>query len=171
MKRFRVRTALPAALAALLSGAAPASAQAAPAPVCRDHLATLIVGTREVPFAVEIADDPAERATGLMNRPALKPGTGMLFVFDEARPQSFWMKNTLIPLDLIFIRADGTIARIAENTVPLSLDPVPSLEPVVAVLEIPGGRSAELGVKAGDKVSLGIEGLGEQNANVVKFKL
>ena len=62
------------------------------------------------------------------------------------------MKNTLIPLDMIFIRADGTIANIAENTVPLSLEPVPSADAVAAVLEIAGGRSAELGIKPGDKV-------------------
>ena len=65
---------------------------------------------------------------------------------------SFWMKNTLIPLDIIFVRPDGTIVNIAENTVPLSLEPVPSLEPVGAVLELAGGRTAELGIKAGDKV-------------------
>jgi len=63
------------------------------------------------------------------------------------------MKNTLIPLDMIFIRADGTVALIAANTVPLSLEPVPSLEPIAAVLEIAGGRAAELGIQAGDKVS------------------
>jgi hypothetical protein len=62
------------------------------------------------------------------------------------------MKNTLIPLDLIFIRADGTVARIAADTVPMSLDPIASLEPVAAVLEIAGGRAAELGIRAGDKV-------------------
>jgi uncharacterized membrane protein (UPF0127 family) len=62
------------------------------------------------------------------------------------------MKNTLIPLDMVFIRPDGTIARIAASTVPLSLDPVASLEPVSAVLEIAGGRSAELGIREGDRV-------------------
>ena len=104
-------------------------------------------------FTVEVARTEAQQAQGLMNRESLAPDRGMIFPYDPPVAASFWMKNTLIPLDLIFIRADGTIARIAENTVPLSLDPVPSLEPVVAVLEIPGGRSAELGVKAGDKVS------------------
>jgi len=77
---------------------------------------------------------------------------GMLFVFKVQQPVGFWMKNTLIPLDMIFIREDGTIANIAVNTVPLSLDVVPSAEPVAAVLEIAGGRSAELGIKAGDTV-------------------
>jgi uncharacterized membrane protein (UPF0127 family) len=104
-------------------------------------------------FTVEVAETPEQQAQGLMNRQSLAPDRGMIFPRNPPGDASFWMKNTLIPLDIIFIRADGTIARIAENTVPLSLDPVPSLEPVVAVLEIPGGRSAELGVKAGDKVS------------------
>jgi uncharacterized membrane protein (UPF0127 family) len=104
-------------------------------------------------FTVEVAETPEQQAQGLMNRQSLAPDRGMIFPRNPPGDASFWMKNTLIPLDLIFIRADGTIARIAEKTVPLSLDPVPSLEPVVAVLEIPGGRSAELGVKAGDKVS------------------
>ena len=88
-----------------------------------------------------------------MNRPALAPDRGMLFPYDSPQLASFWMKNTLIPLDLIFIRADGTIARVAENAVPMSLEPIPSLEPVMAVLEIRGGRAAELGIGPGDRVS------------------
>ena len=103
-------------------------------------------------FIVEVARTAEEQATGLMNRPALEPGRGMLFPYDPPRMTSFWMKNTLIPLDLIFIRADGTVARIAANAEPMSLAPIPSLEPVAAVLEIPGGRSAELGIEAGDMV-------------------
>jgi len=77
----------------------------------------------------------------------------MIFPYATPTMAAFWMKNTLIPLDMIFIRADGTIARIEANTVPLSLDPVPAGEPVGAVLELAGGRSAELGIAAGDKVS------------------
>ena len=104
-------------------------------------------------FTVEVARSPEEQATGLMHRQSLAPDRGMLFPYDPPQPASFWMKNTLIPLDIIFIRADGRIARIAANTVPLSLEPVPSLEPVAAVLEIAGGRSAELGIQPGDRVS------------------
>jgi uncharacterized protein len=104
-------------------------------------------------FTVEVAETPEQQAQGLMNRQSLAPDRGMVFPRNPPGDASFWMKNTLIPLDLIFIREDGSIARIAENTVPLSLDPIPSLEPVSAVLEIAGGRSAELGIKAGDKVS------------------
>jgi uncharacterized protein len=114
---------------------------------------TIRSGSKRHPFIVEIARTPEEQVQGLMNRQSLAPDRGMIFPRNPPGDASFWMKNTLIPLDMIFIRADGTIARIAENTVPLSLDPVPSLEPVAAVLEIAGGRSAELGIKAGDKVS------------------
>jgi hypothetical protein len=103
-------------------------------------------------FTVEVARTPEEQANGLMHRQSLAPDRGMLFPYEPPQSASFWMKNTLIPLDMIFIRPDGSIARIAANTVPLSLDPVPSLEPVSAVLEIAGGRSAELGIREGDRV-------------------
>ena len=113
---------------------------------------TIRSGDRAHAFTVEVARTAEEQARGLMHRQSLAPDRGMMFPYAPAQPVSFWMKNTLIPLDIIFIKQDRTIANIAENTVPLSLDPVPSLEPVIAVLEIPGGRSAELGIKAGDRV-------------------
>ena len=103
-------------------------------------------------FTVEVARTPEEQAQGLMNREALAPDRGMIFPYERPAPQSFWMKNTLIPLDMIFVRADGTVARIEANTAPLSLDPVASGEPVGAVLELAGGRAAELGITAGAKV-------------------
>ncbi|NJC05459.1 hypothetical protein GGQ97_001252 [Sphingomonas kaistensis] len=103
-------------------------------------------------FTVEVASTPEEQQMGLMNRPSLAPDRGMIFPHEPPRMASFWMKNTLIPLDIIFVRPDGTIVNIAENTVPLSLEPVASLEAVGAVLELAGGRTAELGIKAGDKV-------------------
>jgi hypothetical protein len=103
-------------------------------------------------FTVEVARTAEEQRVGLMNRQQLAPDRGMIFPFDAERVASFWMKNTLIPLDMIFIRADGTITNIEANTVPLSEEPVYSYEPVKAVLEIPGGRSAELDIKAGDTV-------------------
>ncbi|HET7816718.1 MAG TPA: DUF192 domain-containing protein [Sphingomicrobium sp.] len=103
-------------------------------------------------FTVEVAETAEQQAQGLMFREALAGDRGMLFPYDPPRAASFWMKNTLIPLDMIFIRPDRTIGRIAANTVPHSLDPVASLEPVSAVLEIRGGRAAELGIKPGDKV-------------------
>ena len=103
-------------------------------------------------FTVEVAETGEQQAQGLMFRKELAPDRGMVFPRDPPGDASFWMKNTLIPLDILFVRTDGTIARIAENAVPMSLAPIPSLEPVGAVLEIAGGRSAELGIKAGDKV-------------------
>jgi len=113
---------------------------------------TIAASGREHRFTVEIARTPEEQAMGLMYRNALAPDRGMIFPFDPPRDASFWMRNTLIPLDMIFVRADGSIANIAANTVPYSEEPVPSEGPVAAVLEIPGGRSAELGIQPGDKV-------------------
>jgi uncharacterized membrane protein (UPF0127 family) len=104
-------------------------------------------------FTVEVARTAAQQEQGLMNRNALGPDAGMLFPFDPPRPASFWMRNTLIPLDMIFIRPDGSIARIAANTVPLSETPVAVTEPMTAVLEIKGGRAAQLGIAEGDHVS------------------
>jgi uncharacterized membrane protein (UPF0127 family) len=103
-------------------------------------------------FMVEVARTPEQQAQGLMNRQAMAADRGMLFPYDPPQNASFWMKNTIIPLDIIFIRANGTIALVAADTVPLSLEPIPSLEPVGAVLEINGGRAAQLGIQAGDKV-------------------
>ncbi len=103
-------------------------------------------------FTVEVARTEAQQAQGLMNRESLAPDRGMIFPYDPPVAASFWMKNTLIPLDMIFVRADGTIARIEANTVPLSLDPVAAGELVASVLELAGGRSAELGITADAKV-------------------
>ena len=88
-----------------------------------------------------------------MFRTSLPGNGGMIFPMDPPRPVSFWMKNTPLPLDMIFIRADGTIARIAAETVPYSLDIVESGEPVAAVLEIAGGGAAAAGIEEGDRVS------------------
>jgi uncharacterized membrane protein (UPF0127 family) len=109
-------------------------------------------------FTVETAKTEAEQQRGLMFRTGIAPNAGMLFApyppnGGGPKEASFWMKNTPSPLDIIFIRADGTIATIAENTVPFSETPIPSGEPVAAVLEINGGRSAELGIAEGDKVT------------------
>ncbi|WP_157216937.1 DUF192 domain-containing protein [Flavisphingomonas formosensis] len=103
-------------------------------------------------FQVEVARTEAEQARGLMFRPSLAPDRGMIFPFPAPRPASFWMKNTMIPLDIIFIRQDGTIARIAAMATPYSLDPIEVGEPVAAVLEIGGGRAEQLGIVEGDTV-------------------
>lgn len=109
-------------------------------------------------FKVDVARSAAEQQRGLMFRTDITADGGMLFAPYPAgggapREASFWMKDTPTSLDIVFIRADGTIAHIAENTVPLSEDPVRSGEPVAAVLEILGGKAAELGISPGDKVS------------------
>jgi uncharacterized membrane protein (UPF0127 family) len=104
-------------------------------------------------FAVEMASTPAEQAKGLMDRRELPEGQGMLFDFHHEQLTSFWMKNTYIPLDMIFIRGDGRILRIAENTVPLSEALIPSGGPVRAVLEVSGGTAKKLGIAPGDRVA------------------
>ena len=103
-------------------------------------------------FNVEVAETSAQQAKGLMFRTELADNAGMIFPFPEPRIASFWMKNTVIPLDIIFIRANGTIESIADNTTPYSTIPVEAGEPVVAVLELRGGLAAELGIAAGDTV-------------------
>ncbi|SDD54157.1 hypothetical protein SAMN04488071_0764 [Kordiimonas lacus] len=103
-------------------------------------------------FSVELALTPPAQARGLMFRAKLDPDKGMLFIFPEADMRSFWMKNTLIPLDIIFIRENGTIINIVENAEPRTLTPRESLAPAVAVLEIAGGRARALGIKPGDTV-------------------
>lgn len=104
-------------------------------------------------FIVEVAESGAQQAQGLMFRTRLAPDKGMIFPFPEDRVASFWMKNTVIPLDIIFIRRDGTIESIAANTIPYSLAPVRSHEPVATVLEIAAGRAKELGIGPGDIVT------------------
>ena len=104
-------------------------------------------------FSVELATNDGERERGLMFRKSLPEGQGMLFDFGAERDVAMWMKNTLIPLDMIFIRADGQIARIAENTKPMSTRIIPSGEPVLAVLEVAGGTAEKLGIAAGDRVA------------------
>lgn len=108
-------------------------------------------------FDVEVARTAAQQERGLMFRTNLPADGGMIFTPYPAegppREASFWMKNTPSPLDILFIRRDGTIARVAENVAPYSEVPVKSGEPVSAVLELNGGRAAALGIVAGDKVS------------------
>ena len=104
-------------------------------------------------FHVEVARTSEEQARGLMFRTSLPADGGMIFPFAKPRIASFWMKNTLIPLDMIFIRADGSIDRIAENTIPESLEPVVSGGEVSAVLELAGGTAARLGIDESAKVT------------------
>jgi len=104
-------------------------------------------------FSVELATTDEERERGLMFRKELPDGHGMLFDFETDRNVAMWMKNTLIPLDMIFIRADGRIANIAESTEPMSTRVIPSRGLVRAVLEVAGGTAKRLGIEVGDRVA------------------
>ena len=145
--------ALAAAIAALgpfaLNGTAAAAEQAA-----REKLVIESDGKTHT-FDIEVARAPHEKARGLMYRTELKPLTGMLFPYEAAEEVQMWMRNTYIPLDMLFIRADGRIHRIAARTEPMSDKIIGSNGPVTAVLEIGGGEAARLGIKAGDVVKHG----------------
>lgn len=103
-------------------------------------------------FRVEVAEDAASRAKGLMFRTDLEPYEGMLFIFPYSVEQNFWMKNTPISLDILFIGSDYEVKSIAAHTTPYSLNVINSGAPAQYVLEILAGRSAELGIKPGDKI-------------------
>jgi uncharacterized protein len=114
---------------------------------------TIVTRNGRHAFLIEVARNDADRAQGLMFRRSLAPDRGMLFDFGrQTQPTVMWMKNTYIPLDMIFIRPDGAIARIAENAEPLSTRTISSGEPVSAVLEVAGGTAARLGIKPGDRI-------------------
>lgn len=125
-----------------------------PLAACSDENALTIQSENgDHTFKVEIVNTPESRAKGLMYVQELAPDAGMLFDFLEEREVSFWMRNTYIPLDMLFIRADGVVANIHVNARPHDVTSIPSDGPVQFVLEIPGGRSVELGIEAGDTVS------------------
>jgi uncharacterized protein len=112
----------------------------------------IVTSTGPHMFQVEIANNDATREHGLMDRRYMAADHGMLFEFDREAPVSFWMKNTYIPLDMIFIAPSGVVTRIAANAEPLSERVIPSGGPCVAVLELNGGTAASIGLKVGDKV-------------------
>jgi uncharacterized protein len=155
-----VRIACLAILFGALAACGPNGAQGNAAAVSVAHSTiplTVVSSNGRHMFAVEVAKTADEQARGLMYRTDIPENGGMIFAPyppDGGAPRvaSFWMKNTPSPLDILFIRADGTIATIAENAVPFDETPIPSNEPVAAVLEIRGGRSLDLGIAEGDKV-------------------
>jgi uncharacterized membrane protein (UPF0127 family) len=147
MPRFRM--AIVALLALLASGAAARADQVAAFNKSAITIDT-VAGPRH--FAIELARTPEQQELGLMFRPSLAPDAGMLFDFGETKPASFWMKNTLIPLDMLFITADGRVADIREHAEPLSEAVIASHVPVRAVLEIKGDTVAQLGIRVGDVV-------------------
>ena len=101
---------------------------------------------------VEIAADAISQERGLMFRRDMPADAGMLFDFHQEQRVAFWMKNTPLPLDMLFIKADGTVSSIEPNAIPYSTDTIPAAEPVRAVLEINGGQAHALGIKPGDRV-------------------
>lgn len=109
-------------------------------------------GGKRHSFKVEVAATIAQQAHGMMFRDRMAPNTGMIFPMDPPRPAAFWMENTLIPLDLLFIGADGRIRNIIANAVPKSRAQLPSAGPVAAVLELAGGEADRIGARPGDRV-------------------
>lgn len=142
--------ALGALIAALfLFGAGPSEAQIATFE--RSEL-TIVSGGKRHLFQIEMAISAEQMAQGLMFRRQMAPDAGMLFLHREERELSMWMKNTFIPLDMVFIAADGRITRIAQRTVPQSLTTISSDGPAMAVLELNAGTAERLGIKPGDRV-------------------
>lgn len=146
----RMVAALLLGLLAQIVVSAPIDAAAAPANPTGQ--VTLETATGRHMFAVEIADDVASRALGLMYREELAPDAGMLFTYEEPKLLAFWMKDTAFPLDIIFISEDGRVLNIIERAKPFSVDPLPSEGPAIAALEVLGGTAARIGLRPGDRV-------------------
>ena len=138
----------PVALVSALSFGVAAGAALADAACAPDRLDLRWDGGGES-LAVELADDAAERSKGLMFRDKLDPASGMLFVYESPRRAQFWMKNTLIPLDMVFADATGTVTRVHANAIPGDLTPIDGGDGVAFVLEINGGLAGKLGIAAG----------------------
>lgn len=136
-------------LARILRGAGLAVVLATAARAADDQL-TLHTKTGDYQFTVDVVDDDASRQKGLMFVTELADDAGMLFDFKEERNVSFWMRNTFIPLDMIFVGTDGVVRNVHANARPHDVTSIPSDGPVQFVLEIPGGRAAEIGLVAGD---------------------
>ena len=162
MSRFRFGRPICAALASAFLGLAPLTAAPAATPVaCKAGQAvlkplqplTLVTDKGRYLFKVEVADTYQRRETGLMCRASLAADRGMLFDFHKpAADQAFWMHNTLIPLDIVYIRPDGRVLSIARNARPLDDTPLPAGGTILGVLEIAGGRAAQIDLMPGDRV-------------------
>lgn len=146
MRRPSISAAAVALVCAFAAGAG-LPAQALP-------ISSIVIDTPHGParFKVEVAADDASRDNGLMYRKHLSRDAGMWFDFHRDLFVAFWMKNTPLPLDMIFIRSDGTISSVAPNAVPYSTSEIQSQEPIRAVLEINGGEAAALGIAPGERV-------------------
>lgn len=158
-----LRVVVASLIAVLIIGDLPSAGSAQqppPPPAVSFEKSSLVIDTAGGPrkFDVELALTPQQHQRGLMFRQKLGAEEGMLFDFGSVQPLSFWMANTLIPLDMLFIDADGTILRVHANAQPLSTRNIDSGSPARAVLEINGGAARLLGIKAGDKVRHAIFG-------------
>ncbi len=152
LQHLRALVQIPLLLAFLVMLAFPLAAQPMPDPAAPVEPLSVVTATGTHDFEVEIADTNEERARGLMFRTEMAPDHGMLFDFGRMQETYFWMKNTPLPLDMVFIREDGTVANIAQYTTPFSEAPVPSRGPVRFVLELVGGTAHAIGLKAGDRI-------------------
>ena len=144
-RRAGVRYALIAlALAALAGPAAAAS--------CSDDRVSFRGNWGQAQFTVEIADDPQERGRGLMFREEMPKSSGMLFIYERPQAATFWMKNTLIPLDMIFLDATGTVRHVHHEAIPGDLTPIAGGDGILMVVEINGGLARRLGIDAGTQM-------------------
>ncbi len=119
---------------------------------CRPDRVSLRGDWGQIDFRIEVADTPQARNQGLMHRETLARLAGMLFIYERPGPVTFWMRNTLIPLDMLFIDPDGTVAHIHENAVPLDETAIPGGDGRLAVLEVNGGLTRELGITVGSVI-------------------
>ncbi len=152
----RVLFATAAALAVGLAACEPNAQQQAQVPAAAPRATDSLTiesggGVRHV-FRIEVAVTPEQKATGLMFRRELAADAGMLFTYETPQVIQMWMRNTLIPLDMVFIGADGRVINVAERTVPESLAIIPSAGPAIGVLEVAGGTAARLRIRPGDRV-------------------
>ena len=138
-----IRTALIAALSL-----AAVSAEAA----CRTDRVELRGAFGTAAFTVDVADEPAERSQGLMHVPAMPASKGMLFLYEAPQRATFWMKNTLIPLDMVFVGTDGVVTHVHENAIPLDETTIDGGSGVIAVLEINGGLAGQIGIAPGTEL-------------------
>jgi uncharacterized protein len=136
----------------LLTAGRSAALGAAPLQSFATSELTIVSATGHHRFTIEIAETPAQMEQGLMFRPALAPDAGMLFDYKQPIVATMWMRSTLIPLDMLFVDAQGTIVNIHERAVPQSDDVIAAIAPVRAVIELNGGTAARLGIKPGDRV-------------------
>jgi uncharacterized membrane protein (UPF0127 family) len=119
---------------------------------CREDAVELRGDFGAARFSVDVADEPGERAQGLMHVEQMATSRGMLFIYESPQHATFWMKNTLIPLDMIFLDAAGIVTRVHENAVPLDETTIDGGTGVIAVLEINGGLAGQIGIDAGDEL-------------------